>query len=107
MSSTIALFFLSPFLPLTASELKMEEVWRGLQGADSPNCYEDLRFCYLCKQLAYLVCGRIFMTSSEIGELLGSYQEYPAKFVGKQGEQFLKSGVSKKIAGFFIRNLAK
>jgi hypothetical protein len=47
------------------------------------------------------------MTSSEIGKLLGSYQEYPAKFVGKQGEQFLKSGVSKKIAGFFIRNLAK
>jgi hypothetical protein len=27
--------------------------------------------------------------ASKIGELLGSYQEYPAKSVGKQGKEFL------------------
>jgi hypothetical protein len=45
-------------------------------------------FCYLCQQLAYLVDSRIFLMNSKIGESLRSYQEYPAKSVGKQGEEF-------------------
>jgi hypothetical protein len=46
-------------------------------------------FRYLCQQLAYLVFSRQFLIASKIGESLGSYQEYPAKSVGKQGEEFL------------------
>jgi hypothetical protein len=36
---------------------------------------------------AYLVLGKIFMIARKIGESLRSYQEYPAKSVGKQGEE--------------------
>jgi hypothetical protein len=36
--------------------------------------------------------NRIF---SKICELLGSYQEYPAKSVGKQGEEFLIAALVK------------
>jgi hypothetical protein len=65
-------------------------------------------FYYLFQQLAYLVFRRMFLTASTIGELLGSYQEYPAKSEGKQEEEFLTdSGNSKKLAGLFIRNLVK
>jgi hypothetical protein len=42
-------------------------------------------FRYLCQQLVYTVLSRIFLIASKIGELLRSYQEYPAKSVGKQG----------------------
>jgi hypothetical protein len=35
------------------------------------------------------VFSRIFLIASKIGESLGSYQEYPAKLVGKQREEFL------------------
>jgi hypothetical protein len=44
---------------------------------------------YLCQQIGYLVASRIFLIAMEIGESLGSYQEYPAKSVGKQGEELL------------------
>jgi hypothetical protein len=44
-------------------------------------------FCYLCQQLVYLVLGKIFLIASEIGDLLGSYQDYPTKSVSKQGAQ--------------------
>jgi hypothetical protein len=46
-------------------------------------------FCYLCQQLGYLVVSGIFLISSKVGELLWSYQEYPGKSVGKQGEELL------------------
>jgi hypothetical protein len=49
----------------------------------------------------------MFKMASKIGELLGRYQEYPAKSMGKQGEGIHDSGASKKLAGFFIRNLVK
>jgi hypothetical protein len=39
--------------------------------------------------------------------LFRSYQEYPAKSVGKQGKEFRDSSACKKLAGFFIRNLDK
>jgi hypothetical protein len=35
------------------------------------------------------------MIASEFDELLGSYQEYPAKSVGKQGEEFLIAALVK------------
>jgi hypothetical protein len=47
------------------------------------------------------VFNRTFRIASQIGD---SYQEYPAKSVGKQG---LKNGASKKLTEFFIRNLLK
>jgi uncharacterized membrane protein len=46
-------------------------------------------FRYLYQQLAYSVVSGIFLIASKIGELLGSYQEYPAKSVGKQVEELL------------------
>jgi hypothetical protein len=46
-------------------------------------------FRYLCQQLALKVLGRIFLMASKIYESLRCYQEYPAKSVGKQGEEFL------------------
>jgi hypothetical protein len=46
-------------------------------------------FRYLCQQLAYLVLSRVFLIASTIGEFLESYQEYPAKSVGKQEGEFL------------------
>jgi hypothetical protein len=52
-------------------------------------------FCYLCQQLACLVFSRIFLIASEIGELLESYQEYPAKSVGKQGDELLIAALVK------------
>jgi hypothetical protein len=48
-------------------------------------------FRYLCQQLA---CG-IILIASKIGELLWSYQEYPAKVAGKQGEEFLIAALEK------------
>jgi hypothetical protein len=45
-------------------------------------------FCYLCQKLAYLVLRKIFLIARKIVESLRSYQEYPAKSVGKQGEEF-------------------
>jgi hypothetical protein len=50
---------------------------------------------YMCQQLAYLVLNRIFLQAGKIGELLRIYQEYPAKSVGKQGEEFLIAAVVK------------
>jgi hypothetical protein len=47
------------------------------------------------QQLAYLVFCGIFLIASKIGELLGSYQEYPAKLTGKLGEEFLIDGLVK------------
>jgi hypothetical protein len=57
-------------------------------GRDSPNSYQDLSsgFHCLCPQLTYLVLCRIFLIASTIGKLIGIYQEYPAKSVGKQGK---------------------
>jgi hypothetical protein len=52
-------------------------------------------FRYLCQQLAYLVLSRIFLIASKIGELLGRYQEYPAKSVGKQEVGFLIVAIAK------------
>jgi hypothetical protein len=46
-------------------------------------------FCYLCQQLPHLVLSKISLIVSEIGDLLGSYQEYPTKSVSKQGEEFM------------------
>jgi hypothetical protein len=43
-------------------------------------------FHYLCQQLAYLELSRILLIGIIIVELLGSYQEYPAMSLGKQGE---------------------
>jgi hypothetical protein len=63
-------------------------------------------FRYLCHQLAYLVCGRIFLIAGKLDESLGSYQENPAKSMGKQGEEF-DSVESKKLAELFIKNLEK
>jgi hypothetical protein len=40
------------------------------------------------------VCG-IFLIASKTGELLRSYQEYAAKSVGKQGEEFLIAALVK------------
>jgi hypothetical protein len=54
-----------------------------------------------------VLCG-IFLIASQIGKLLRSYQEYPAKSVGKQAKgRISDSGASKKLAGFFIWNLVK
>jgi hypothetical protein len=36
-----------------------------------------------------LVKIKIFVRASQIGELLGSRQEYPSKSVGKQKDEFL------------------
>jgi hypothetical protein len=52
-------------------------------------------FSYLCQQLAYLVFSRIYLIASKIGESLGSYQEYPAKSVGKQEEELLMVALEK------------
>jgi hypothetical protein len=60
-------------------------------------------FCYLCQQLAYLVLRRIFMIASQIGELLGSYQKYLAKWASK-GRVIHYSGKGKKLAVFCIKN---
>jgi hypothetical protein len=43
----------------------------------------------MCQQLACLVICRIFLIAGKMVEALGSYQEYPAKSVGKQGEEFV------------------
>jgi hypothetical protein len=53
------------------------------------------RFYYLCQQLAYIVLSRIFQIADKINELIGSYQEYPAKSVGKQEEEFLIAALVK------------
>ena len=59
-------------------------------GRDSPNSYQDfIRISLPVSTIAYLVLGRIFLIASKIGESRGSKQEYPAKSVGKQGEEFL------------------
>jgi hypothetical protein len=49
--------------------------------------------------------SRIFLLAIEIRESLRSYQEYPAKSVGKQGEEFLKPVHVKSLQDSFIRNL--
>jgi hypothetical protein len=55
-----------------------------------------------------LVLSRIFLIATKIGELLGSYLEYPIKSVGKIGEEFMISAqAGKKLSGFFINNLVK
>jgi hypothetical protein len=52
-------------------------------------------FRYLCQQLAYLVHSRIFLIASQIDESLGSYQDYSAKLVGKQGGEFMIAALVK------------
>jgi hypothetical protein len=47
----------------------------------------------------------IVLIASLIRKSLGSYQEYPDKSEGKQGKKSVIT--SKKLAGFFIRNLVK
>jgi hypothetical protein len=42
----------------------------------------------MCQQVDYLVLSRIFLITSEIGELLESYQEYPATSVDEEGGEF-------------------
>jgi hypothetical protein len=46
-------------------------------------------FRHVCQQLAYFAFNRIFLIASKILKLFGSYQEYSAKSVGKQGKAFL------------------
>jgi hypothetical protein len=71
---------------------KYHQYWGGIQQIVSRTLSG---FCYLCQQLAYLVFSRIFLIACKIGELLGNYQEYPAKSVGKQGEEFLIAALVK------------
>jgi hypothetical protein len=52
--------------------------------------------CYPCQQLAYLGLCRIFLIARNIGDKLRSYQEYPAKLVGKQGKEFLIAALVKR-----------
>jgi hypothetical protein len=53
--------------------------------------YQDFVTC-----VAYQVVSGIFLKASTICELLGSYQEYSAKSVGKQGREFLIATNEKK-----------
>jgi hypothetical protein len=50
---------------------------------------------YLSQQLANKVLSGIFLIASKIGELLWSYQECPAKSVGKQREEFQIAALEK------------
>jgi hypothetical protein len=50
-----------------------------------------------CQQLVHLMFIGIFLIASEIGELLGIYQEYPDKSVVNQGEEFLIAAPKKVI----------
>jgi magnesium-transporting ATPase (P-type) len=52
-------------------------------------------FRYPCQQLAFLVLSRIFLIDIKIGLLLGSYQNYSAKLVGKQGGEFPIAALAK------------
>jgi hypothetical protein len=45
--------------------------------------------CYLCQQLAFVLLSGIFLIASKTVASLSSYREYPAKSVGKHGEEFL------------------
>jgi hypothetical protein len=47
------------------------------------------------KQFGYLVLSGMFLIASKICELLRSYQEYPAKSVGKKREEFLIAALVK------------
>jgi hypothetical protein len=71
---------------LPGTELTKMELWDGIHQVVIRNLSG---YRYLCQQLAYLVLCRIFLKDSKIGLLLKSYQKYPAKSVGKLGEEFL------------------
>jgi hypothetical protein len=60
--------------------------WNGIHQIINRNLSA---FRYLCQQLVYQVLSGIFWIASKNGELLWSYQQYPAKSMGKQGEEFL------------------
>jgi hypothetical protein len=45
------------------------------------------------------------MKASKIGESLRSYQQYPAKSVGKHGGEFLLAALVKSLEILFIGNL--
>jgi hypothetical protein len=56
---------------------------------DSPNCYQNFITILLPMSTARLFSVWQDIPASKIGESIGSYQEYPAKSVGRQGEEFL------------------
>jgi hypothetical protein len=61
-----------------------------LQRQNSPNSYQDFIMILLpVSKLTYLVLSRIYLIAGKIGKSLGSYQEYSAKSVSKQGEEVM------------------
>jgi hypothetical protein len=53
------------------------------------------------------VLSRLFLIASTIGELLGSYQEYTAKLLGKQKEEFLMEAEEKRGSGILYQEFNK